>query len=190
MKHPASDEALMAAWRSGDPAAFRALFLRLAPTVRGIARRCGLDPQAADDAVQRTFLALHEARDDFRPEARLRPWFFTIAYNVVRQELRRRGTRREVALPPELLDAGLPDQGPRADARDTLAMVALVRDAVAELPGSARQVIELHWFHHLPYREVAQRLGASEGAVRVRAHRGYEVLRAALRARAELWEPA
>jgi RNA polymerase sigma-70 factor (ECF subfamily) len=180
-----SDEELMRAWCEGDDQAFRALFERLSPSVLGIARRFGLDPHSADDVVQRTFLALHEARGDFRPGARLRPWFFTIAYNVVRHELRRRGARREVAYPLELVLAE-----ETVDGRDRLTVVGAVRSAVAALPAGCREVIELHWLERLPFREVAERVGATEGAVRVRAHRGYQALRAALAHVTELWEPA
>ena len=54
---------------------------------------------------------------------------------------------------------------------------ARVRSALAELPGNQREVVELHWFEERPFAEVAQIVGASEGAVRVRAHRAYKRLK-------------
>ncbi|MEM1417581.1 MAG: sigma factor-like helix-turn-helix DNA-binding protein, partial [Myxococcota bacterium] len=57
-----------------------------------------------------------------------------------------------------------------------------VRRAVAALPQGQREVIELHWFEGLAFQEVGAILGASTTAVKVRAHRGYERLRATLRA--------
>jgi hypothetical protein len=49
-----------------------------------------------------------------------------------------------------------------------------------DLPADQREVIELHWFDGLEFPEVAQVVGASVSAVKVRAHRGYVRLRAAL----------
>jgi RNA polymerase sigma-70 factor (ECF subfamily) len=55
-----------------------------------------------------------------------------------------------------------------------------VHAALAKLPSSQREVVELHYFEERPYKEVAEILGTSEGAVRVRAHRAYTTLKALL----------
>ena len=55
-----------------------------------------------------------------------------------------------------------------------------VHAAVDQLPDAQRQVIELHWFQGIPMREVADALGASHSAVKVRAHRAYKALRGLL----------
>jgi RNA polymerase sigma-70 factor (ECF subfamily) len=52
---------------------------------------------------------------------------------------------------------------------------------MAQLPTSQREVVELHWFQERPFAEVAQIVGSTEGAVRVRAHRAYKKLRELLR---------
>jgi RNA polymerase sigma-70 factor (ECF subfamily) len=52
-----------------------------------------------------------------------------------------------------------------------------VRDAIARLPGDQRTVIELHWLEELSFAEIAQCLGITANAAKVRAHRGYERLR-------------
>jgi RNA polymerase sigma-70 factor (ECF subfamily) len=48
---------------------------------------------------------------------------------------------------------------------------------LAELPAAQREVIELHFIGGLSFARVAELVGASLGAVRVRAHRGYALLR-------------
>ena len=52
-----------------------------------------------------------------------------------------------------------------------------VRDAVAQLPPKLRDVIEMHWFMELPFAEVAEALGVSRSAAKVRAHRAYKRLK-------------
>jgi RNA polymerase sigma factor (sigma-70 family) len=175
---PRSDEELMAAYVAGDRAAFKLLFDRYAGLLFAMSkRRLGSDDDARD-VVQQTLLQLHRARNDFRPGARLRPWLFTIAMNLVREQYRKRKRRREQSLentstlPPE------PSANHEAESDDEhKARSARIRAALATLPPQQREVIELHWFEESPYDEIARIVGASVAAVRVRAHRGYERLR-------------
>lgn len=172
----ASDEELMRAYIGGDERAFRELFVRYAPALYRLVRRRMRSEEEARDIVQQALLHMHRARNDFRQDSRLRPWLFTIALNLVREHYRRLGRRREVALDPGLplrdLDAEGADEPLERDER-----AERVRAAIASLPASQREVIELHWFGDSPYEDIAQIVGASVGAVRVRAHRGYERLR-------------
>jgi RNA polymerase sigma-70 factor (ECF subfamily) len=124
--------------------------------------------------VQQTFLQLHRARADFRPGSRLRPWLYTIALNLGRQHLRRLGRRGDAPLvdPDAHAAAGREPEAPLVDAE--------VRALLATLPEAQREVIVLHWFEGLGFREIAEIVGATPTAVKVRAHRGYERLRASL----------
>jgi RNA polymerase sigma-70 factor, ECF subfamily len=173
-----SDEELMAAYVAGDRAAFRALFDRYAPTLQRMALRRLPGEADARDLVQQTMLQMHRARHDFRPGARLRPWLFTIAMNLVREHYRRAGRRREQSLDdraPEPRATSAEQQPDHARLNDEAQ--TRVRAALASLPEAQRTVIELHWWGECPYEEIAQIVGASVAAVRVRAHRGYERLR-------------
>ncbi|MAC25754.1 MAG: RNA polymerase subunit sigma-70 [Sandaracinus sp.] len=171
-----SDEALMAAWVGGDAAAFRELFARYAPRLHRAVRRQVRSEEDAREIVQQTFLHLHRARHDFQQGRPLRPWIFTICFNLRREHFRRRARRPETPL--ELA----PGVEPREEAPDLLRAerAMQLRAAVAALPAGQREAFELHWFEELPYKEVAQIVGASESAVKVRAHRGYQRLRALL----------
>src|SRR6266851_4078019 len=55
-----------------------------------------------------------------------------------------------------------------------------VRSALAALPETQREVIELHRFEHLSFPEIAEALGEGVEAVKSRAFRGYKALRAML----------
>jgi RNA polymerase sigma-70 factor (ECF subfamily) len=167
-----SDEELMLAYARGDEAALRELFQRYAPILlRLVLRQVGRNADA-QDVVQQTFLQLHRARRDFRADMRLRPWLVTIALNLARDLLRRRGRRPEHVLDEETLPVVTP-----ADDGD---VARRVRAALRALPREQREVIELHWFDQLPFNEIAAIVGASAGTVRVRAHRGYVALRKSL----------
>lgn len=173
----ASDEALMMAYVAGDKAAFRVLFERYSPQVLALARRRVSSDDEARDITQQTFLHLHRARNDFRSDAKLRPWLFTIAMNLVREHYRRRGRRREALLEPERMPEPPSDGDPVRQGE----LQKQVQRALATLPDGQREVIELHWISGIPYEQVAEIVGASEAAVRVRAHRAYAVLRELLK---------
>jgi RNA polymerase sigma-70 factor (ECF subfamily) len=171
-----SDEELMLAYAGGDAAALRPLFERYAPILLRLVQRQVGGAADAQDIVQQTFLQLHRARRDFRADMRVRPWVMTIALNLARDVLRRRGRRPEQVLEEETL-AAVPAAASDPD------VARRVRAALSGLPRDQREVIELHWFDQLSFSEIAAIVGASSGAVRVRAHRGYVALRKTLEER-------
>jgi RNA polymerase sigma-70 factor (ECF subfamily) len=176
LSDPRSDEQLMTAYVAGESAAFRVIFERYAPLLLRAMLRELYVREEASDLVQQTFLQLHRARADFDASQKLKPWVFTIAMNLKREYFRRKKRRPERSLDGEALSE--PAVGAlgadRVEAQRTLARV------LATLPADQREVIELHWFDGLEFPEVAQVVGASVNAVKVRAHRGYVRLRAAL----------
>jgi len=111
------------------------------------------------------------ARGRYERGAPFRPWLYTVAVNAARDHLRRH--RREepqdtTQLPePEADPVPLPDPGLRRT----------VEAALARLPEQQREAIVLHRFEGFSFREIAEMLGVTETAVKVRAHRGYERLR-------------
>lgn len=171
-----SDEELMAAYVRGDAQAFRELFQRYAPLLLRVLRHQLRRTEDAEDLVQQTFLHLHRARHDFRDGSALRPWVFTIALNLKREYFRRAARKPEAPLDAAQLDS--PRVEPRgqeqAEASDE------VRFAFSQLPDDQREVIALHWLAGIPLPEVAELVGASISAVKVRAHRGYAAMRRAL----------
>lgn len=175
-----SDETLMLRYIDGDRGAFRGLFDRYAARLHRLGQRNGLSPAAAADLVQQTFLQLHRARMDFDRDRRFSPYLFTIALNLIRSGHRARGRRPELLFGPE--DMPEPDTPARSGTErlERAETAARVRAALAALPEGQREVIELHWFQEQPFEDIAETLGASVSAVKVRAHRGYEVLRALL----------
>jgi RNA polymerase sigma-70 factor, ECF subfamily len=178
-----SEETLMARYVTGDVAAFRRLFALLAPRVHGFFLRSFGDSCLADDLTQNTFLKFHRARRAYRRDLPLKPWVFTIAASVRRDEL-----RRLYRLPPHVEEGELEHAELAAGSpliREPDSSVASksdeVRDALLRLPESQRVVLHLHTYEELTFQEIAVILGTTPGAVRVRASRAYERLREELR---------
>ena len=161
----------MQRFRAGDAAAFDALFARYGAPLHGYLWRLVADRALVEDLTQATFLSLVRARGRFRPGARFRPWLYAIATNAARDSLRRRRERLTATgeLPADLAAEQAPPQDAPLD--------AAVQRALAQLPESWRTVVVMHRFEELPFAEIAEALGTTEGAVKVRAHRGYARLR-------------
>ena len=160
--------------RAGDRRAFEELYRRYSGRLYGLFLRAVHDEAAARDLVQKTFLHFHRARRDYTQGRPLRPWIYTIALNLRREHFRRRARKPETSYDPAT-HGELTTQPAATTATDRL-----VRRALAALPDNQREVILLHWYEDMPFAEIAQVVGASVSAVKVRAHRGYERLRVAL----------
>ena len=166
----------MTAYVAGDEAAFRELFVRYGEVLLAMLRRRVGDDHAAQDLVQQTFLQFHRARYDFDAGCLVRPWLYTIAFNLARGLSRRKVHRKERAL--EIDPAS--DAPPVSQDLEAQERARRVRECLDGLPLQQREVIELHWFDGISFAEISVIVGASLSAVKVRAHRGYEGLRNAL----------
>jgi len=175
-----SDETLMLRFCDGDSRAFEQLFQRHAGAIQGYLVHL-VGATVAADLTQASFLSVVRARGRFDRSARFKPWLYAIATNAARDFRRRRR-------PDELTSFGdLPDVPvrPRQETQADERMQARVHSAIQQLPENQKVAIVMHRFQDLSFAEIAEALGVSESAVKVRAHRGYKRLRELLRS---LWE--
>ena len=156
----------------------------MAPRIRAFFLRSFADAAVADDLTQATFLKLHSARVSYRADRPLKPWVFTIAAGVRCDELRRRYRlpRHVGEADLESVEASLvADASTTEDHSNDATRAEAVRDAIKRLPESQRVVVHLHRYEELTFEQIAEVLGTTPGAVRVRASRAYERLREDLR---------
>lgn len=174
-------DAAMERYAAGDDAAFEALYDALAGRLYAYLRRHVPDPHGCDDLVQETFLRMHRARGTFMTGAPVLPWAFAIARRLVVD----RGRRDRRA--PSGMDDVDPEPASPVGATDRPEQVAEAREvarrlaqALARLPASQRSAFELLKQDGLTLAEAAAVLGVTVTAVKLRAHRAYESIRAAL----------
>jgi RNA polymerase sigma-70 factor, ECF subfamily len=178
-------DAAMDRYARGEDSAFQELYRRGAPRLRGfLLRLCG-DAALADDLAQEAFLRVHRARGNFDPGAAALPWIFAIARNVFLDHARHPRVRRAASDSRAGPGAAPPEREAPPDTKGDEAligseMLAIVRATLARLPILQREAFILIRFEGLSVNEAAQVLGATEGAVKIRAFRAYEALRAAL----------
>jgi RNA polymerase sigma-70 factor, ECF subfamily len=170
----------MRAERRGDAAAYQCLLAEIADVLRRLIRarlaRLGWNVNDAEDLVQEVLIGLHIKRHTWDEGLPFLPWLHAIVRykltDAVRQWRREARYRSDMSLddwsdllaaPAEDLDRALVDVG----------------RYVATLPASQRDVVQALAIAGASVRETAQKLGTSEGAVRVILHRALARLAAA-----------
>jgi len=156
----------------GDENAFEILYARYAPQVQAFLGRMVRDTALAEDLLQVTFLSVVRARGRYQPGTTVRSWLYAIAANAGRDALRRRRARREDA-PSGSESAAI---APSEDLPDPAAARA-VQEALMQLSVEQREAVVLHKMQDLSFEEIANVLGITVSAAKVRAHRGYQRLR-------------
>jgi RNA polymerase sigma-70 factor (ECF subfamily) len=150
----------------------------LAPLLRGFARRAFLrvarSPEDVEDIVQEALLAVHLKRHTWIETQPLLPWVRAIVHNKLVDHLRRSGRGQHVPI-DAFEDLLVADES-------TSAASGLDADiAIGKLKGRQRDVVVAISLEGQSARDVGQRLGMTEGHVRVVLHRALRSLSKALR---------
>jgi RNA polymerase sigma factor (sigma-70 family) len=164
-------DALLRQANRGDQRAYASFLRAVTPLVRGIARSrgAGLGPEACEDIVQETLLAIHQKRHTWREDLAVRPWLYAIVRYKVVDAFRIRGRRVHVAIEDfaDVLPAA-PEADPteRSDAERVIGQLD---------PRSAR-IVRAIGMEGASVAETAAALDMTETAVRVALHRGLKKL--------------
>lgn len=161
--------------KQGDPEAIALLLRQSEPDLRRFAARVCRNTADADDAVAHAMSTLVTNFGGFRGLSRLSTWIFSvIRHECMKYE--RLGRRWIFGVEESLADpVATPEQ-----ALSRAQMLDLVVNAVRGLPPELREVFVLRELEQLSTEACAQRLGISEGNVKVRFHRARRELRTAL----------
>jgi len=172
-----ADEELVDEVRAGRRARFGLLVARHEARLRRAVGAVLRDRSEVDDAVQQAFSQALAGLDGFSGAAAFATWLRRIAVNEALLRSRR-SRRAERALATLGADgegvAGTPEQD--AARREDLRRVGAALPCLAE---AHRQVLHLV-IEGMSTAEIAERLGVSEGAAKVRVHRARAALRKAV----------
>jgi RNA polymerase sigma-70 factor, ECF subfamily len=160
---------LLRRFRQGDPDAFETLFRQFQEEVYGWVVRIVRDPAAAEDLTVETFWRIHLARGRFDSDASFGAWARRIATNLAIDFVRRR--RLEVDLREDLAPVTSADPLLRRESRRQIAA------AFRRLPPKLRIAATLSLVEERSHHEIAEALGTSAGAVRIRVFRAIRLLR-------------
>jgi RNA polymerase sigma-70 factor (ECF subfamily) len=168
--------ALMIRAQGADPLAYAELLTLLASAARRFARGRLGDVPWLDDVVQETLLSIHGARHTYDARRPFAPWFYAILSSRLIDVLRKERRVQSRELVADVLPESYAVATAYADGRDEVDFER-VKAALAALPPRQREVVSALKLEDESVKDVSRRLGMSESAVKVTAHRGYRALR-------------
>lgn len=162
---------LMLRVKEGDEKAFARLVELHQNVVIGTVTRMLGNADDGHDVAQMVFIRVWKSAPRYEPTAKFTTWLFTIMRNLVFNEMRRRGRRKEVSL-----DEPIYDDQPREIAHPTSPGADVISQqeeleraldaAIAALPEKQRLAVLLRRQEETPYEELCEILGMSLPAVK------------------------
>ncbi len=143
---------------------FRTLYLEHGPRAQGFfLRMTGYDRELARDLTQDLFLRLWSARGSYDEGRPFSTWMFAIAYNMLKNEYRRRMTVMEY-----VENADKEEPVTETDHLEKEQREQMLRSAIGCLPEPQKVVFLLRYEEELPLSEIARVCNIPEGTVKSR----------------------
>ncbi|MEM6392159.1 MAG: sigma-70 family RNA polymerase sigma factor [Planctomycetota bacterium] len=143
------------------------------------------DRQEAEDAVQTAVLKAYQRISTLKEPKAIVAWLKMIVRNTALDAVRARRPDHATSDPSDFGGLSAPQETPVED-NDRQ---QLVLECINELPETQAAVVELRVIYERDINDIAESLGLTANAVRVRLHRGLERLRADPRVRRAFgWE--
>jgi len=159
-------------FQHGNIAAFELLFYQHRRAVFGWVLRIVRNPAAAEDVTVETFWRIHRSHARFDPSRSFEAWARSIATHAALDWMR--AQRPESAIPAEPHELAAPSEGDPAIAAEIRQRTA---EAFGRLAPKLRIAATLAVVEELPHKEVAEALGISVAAVKLRVFRALRLLR-------------
>ncbi len=164
--------------KDGDERAWGDLVERTYRDVYTLCLRISGDPHDAAEATQDAYLKAWRGLKSFRGDALFETWLYRVASNsaLSKHRGRRRRQSQESGMEDEAL-VQLPASGSVEATAGARIEVQRLEAALATLPEQHRIVVVLRDVYGMSIQEVADHLGISETAAKVRVHRARKRLR-------------
>lgn len=122
------------------------------------------DDETANDLMQETFMKVWQNLDKFRNQALISTWIYRIAVNTCLSHLRVEKRQAKDELTDTIIETKSEEVSEKNEQVDTL------YKCIAQLQENERIIITMV-LDELPYAEIAEISGISEGNLRVKIHR-------------------
>ncbi len=171
---------LMLRFQKGEENAFKQLFeIYKRPLLNFIYRYCQ-DFRVAEELSQEVFLRVYKTASTYKPVAKFSTWLYRIATNICLNEVRTGRYKYEVQPGSTWGGSEIDEIEARGEHASTThteeSMVEQelqnsVKESISKLPEKQRIALLFSIYDQLSYREIGERMGCSEGAVKSIVHR-------------------
>ena len=159
-----------------EPGAFEELVELTGRQVYTLAYRLVGDRHEAEDVAQEAYLRVYRSLRSFRGDSRFETWLHRIVANTALNHMRSKIRFGDLADEPERI-VRLAESESEAAVLEDVPQREELAEALSRLPHAQRVAVVLKDVYGFSLAEIAERLGTTEGAVKLRLHRGRKNLR-------------
>jgi RNA polymerase sigma-70 factor (ECF subfamily) len=168
---------LVAAARSGDRRAFDELVRRTFVDTFTLARRLTGNEEDARDVVQEAYLRAWKGIGKFRGEAAFSTWMYRITANAAASNVQRRRRHRTESFSDDFEPVDTAAEHMVSQAAESAEALERISAALDDLPAKLRSVVVLKDVYGMSHEAIAEELGITVSAAKVRLHRARHKLR-------------
>lgn len=164
----------------GNADIYSVLVERYKGMVYNVAYRMLGETESANDMAQESFISAYIALKDFKKNSKFSTWLCSIAINKCRDHLR---SKKDTVSIDEIAEVSVSKIATPEDAACNRQISHDIQTALNELPEEYREAVVLKHVEGLDYNEMENVLGVSSNTLKIRTHRGREMLKKLLRER-------
>lgn len=164
---------------NGHKDRYRELVDRHAPLVFNIVNRFVNQRDKAEELAQEIFVKTYERLSSFNKESKFSSWLYSIAYNHCRdyaKDIRRKNKSLSELEEQDLENQMEPHSLPDAEL-EKAEWIALLERGLNEINSEYAEAFLMKYETGMTYKAMSQRLGTSEGALKVRVYRAKKELK-------------
>jgi RNA polymerase sigma-70 factor (ECF subfamily) len=170
---PSKLESLMRKALAGDQQAYSALLLETARFLRPFLSRRLNGASEVEDLLQEILLSIHKARHTYDGQRPYKPWAFAIAQFRLLDYLRSHyADHLRHAVEISEVENILPE-----NVTESSFTYESISAEIKQLPEKQATILQMMHQEGYTAKEVAEKIGMKESAVKVAAHRAYKILK-------------
>ncbi|MFY0631926.1 MAG: RNA polymerase sigma factor [Flavobacteriaceae bacterium] len=166
-----TDEEIMLNVSKGDLDQLRHLFDRYHVRIYNFFNKMVRNQAVSEDLTQDVFAKVIRYKSSYK-QGNFASWIFTIARNIFSTYYQKQKKERSHMINDDTLDSGevLVSESNEEE-------LNYLQKALLKLSNSDRELIIMHRFQEIKYEQIAEIIGSSEGAVKVKVHRALKKLK-------------
>jgi RNA polymerase sigma-70 factor (ECF subfamily) len=171
-----TDEEIALRVQQGDSEIFGVLVDRYEQKLLRYGRKFLSRPEDVQDIVQDVFIRAYRNIQSFDSTQRFNPWIYRIAHNAYLNTMRR-NSLAPISVDFDTVLVHFKYDDPSESEREQKDMRDLIERSMNDIPAKYREVLILHYFEEMPYKDIADVLQIPVGTVSIRLRRAREALK-------------
>ena len=159
---------------------FRALMQKYQEKLYWHIRRMVYEHDDANDVIQNTFIKVFKSIKKFEGKSKLYTWLYRIATNEAITFINKKKRKKTASIDDDS-DNGVSIQLEADPYFDGDKVQLLLQNALSKLPEKQRLVFNMRYYEEMPYRDMAEVLETSVGALKASFHHAVKKVESYLR---------